>query len=106
MLGDCSYRSRRYHEAINYYQNLVSFDKNVASVNKNDAIRNIGCAYRQLGDYAKAVEYLSKIEDVYDDYPEIKARLGGFLASAYSHPGMTEESARYSAFSKGTNSVQ
>jgi hypothetical protein len=35
-----------------------------------------------------------------------KADLFGFLASAYSHLGMTEEATKYSSFTRGTNSVQ
>jgi tetratricopeptide (TPR) repeat protein len=106
LLGDCSYRSRRYREAIDYYLSLISSANHVESVIRNDAFRNIGCAYHQLGDYAKAAEYLSNIKDAYDQYPEIKAKLFGFLASAYSHLGMTQEAAKYSGFSRGSSSVQ
>ena len=106
LLGDCGYKSRRYREAIDYYSCLISSDSKVSSVIRNDALRNIGCAYHQLEDYAKAVEYLLKIKDAYDEYPEIKAQLDGFLASAYSHVGMTQEAAMYSGFSRGPNSVQ
>lgn len=106
LLGDCSYKDRRYRQAIDYYLSLTSSANNVASVIRNDAFRNIGCAYHQLGDYAKAAEYLSKVKDAYDEHPEIKAKLFGFLASAYSHLGMTQEAAKYSGFSRGSNSVQ
>jgi tetratricopeptide (TPR) repeat protein len=106
LLGDCSYKSRRYRQAIDYYLSLMSSANRVSSVMRNDAFRNIGCAYHQLGDYTKAAEYLSKIKDAYDEYPEIRATLFGFLASAYSHLGMTQEAARYGGFSRGSNSVQ
>lgn len=106
LLGDCSYKNRRYREAIDCYLSLTSSDIKVAPVIRNDALRNIGCAYHQLGDYARAAEYLSKIKDAYDEYPTLKANLFGFLASAYSHLGMAQEAAKYSGFSKGTNSVQ
>jgi tetratricopeptide (TPR) repeat protein len=72
LLGDCSYKSRRYRKAIDYYLSLMSADNQVGSVILNDALRNIGCAYHQLGDYAKAAEYLSKIKDAYDEYPTLK----------------------------------
>ena len=106
LLGDCSYKSRRYRKAIDYYLSLMSADNQVESVILNDALRNIGCAYYRLGDYAKAAEYLSKIKDAYDDHPILKAELFGFLASAYSHLGMMQEAAKYSGFSRGTDSVQ
>jgi tetratricopeptide (TPR) repeat protein len=106
LLGDCSYKNRRYREAIDYYLSLMASANETPSIIGNDAVRNIGCAYHQLGDYAKAVEYLSKIKDAYNEYPNLKADLYGFLASAYSHLGMTQEAAKYSGFSKGTNSIQ
>jgi tetratricopeptide (TPR) repeat protein len=106
LLGDCNYRTRRYHEAIDYYLSVTSSGNKVSDVIRNDALRNTGCAYHQLKDYARAVEYLSKVKNAYDEYPAMKAELFGFLASAYTHLGMPQEAAKYSGFSKCSDSIQ
>ena len=105
LLGDCSYKRRHYREAIDYYLSLVSAPNITGHIFRNDALRNIGCAYHQLGDYARAVEYLKMVKDAYEGYPDLRADLLRFLASAYSHLGMPQESDKYGRFSKGNNSI-
>lgn len=106
LLGDCSYRKRRYREAIVYYLSVISSHDKVSNVIRNDALRNTGSAFHQLKDYEKAVEYLSRVKNAYDEYPAMKAELFAFLASAYTHLGMLQEAAKYSGFSKATDSIQ
>jgi tetratricopeptide (TPR) repeat protein len=105
LLGDCSYKRRRYHEAIHYYLAIISA-VNISTVIRNDAVRNLGCAYHQLGDYAKAVEYLIQVKNAYDEFPSLKSDLYRFLASGYSHLGMAQEAAKYVGLSKGTKLIQ
>jgi tetratricopeptide (TPR) repeat protein len=83
-LGDCNYKIREFQRAIDCYSAVVSSDKKVDPVIRHDAIRNIGYAFYDSGDYAKAVEYLSKVRDAYDAYPNLKTELLNILASAHS----------------------
>ena len=105
-LGDCQIKKRQFREAVESYSVVISGEQKADPIDRKTAIRNIGCAYFYLGEYAKAIEYLTKVQHGYEENPNLKADLFGFLASAYSHLGMTEEAAQYSGFSRGTNSVQ
>ncbi len=105
-LGDCKIQKRLHHEAIQVYQCIVSSSKKIHPIHRKTALRNIGCAYYYLREYTNAVEYLTKIEHGYDENPRLKAELFEVLATAYSRLGMLQEAARYSAFSKGSGSVQ
>jgi tetratricopeptide (TPR) repeat protein len=105
-LGDCHYKKQLYKDAIDCYLGIISGEKKVHPIHRDAALRNIGFAYYDLKQYAKAVEYLTQVEHAYDETPDMKAELFSILASAYSRLGMTQESAKYAGFSKGTNSVQ
>jgi hypothetical protein len=59
-----------------------------------------------MRDYTKALEYLAKVENAYDDCPDLKAELFALLASTYSHLGKMHEAARYCGFGRGTGSIQ
>jgi hypothetical protein len=52
------------------------------------------------------VRCLQKVENAYDESPDMKAELFGILSSSYSRLGMDQEAARYRSFSRGSNSVQ
>lgn len=105
-LGDCFYKKKKYREAIDCYLSLISGSKQIHPFYREAAFRNIGYAHYDLGEYESAVEYLTQIANAYDDAPDMKAELFGILASAYSRLGMTNEAAKYSGFSRGSNSVQ
>lgn len=105
-LGDCKIRKRLYREAIECYESVASNSNKTDPIHRTTAIRNIGCAFYYMGEYAKAVEYLTRVEHGYDGAPDLKAELFGILASAYSRLGMTGEAAKYSGFSRTTNSLQ
>jgi tetratricopeptide (TPR) repeat protein len=105
-LGDCKIKKRRYQEAIETYSSIASGSGQPDPIHRKTALRNIGCAYYYMGEYAKAIEYLTKVEHGYDGNPDLKADLFRFLASAYSHLGMTKEAAKYGGFSKSTTAVQ
>ena len=105
-LGDCKYKKKLYLEAIDCYLSIISSATKVHPFYREAALRNIGFAYYDLRQYAKAVEYLTQVASAYDDAPDMKAELFSILASSYSHLGMTQEAAKYSGFSRGTNSVQ
>lgn len=105
-LGDFQIKKRLFRDAVESYSGVVSGERKVDPINLKTAIRNIGCAYSYMGEYAKAIEYLTKVEHGYEGNPDLKADLFGFLASAYSHLGMTKEAAKYSGFSRGTDLVQ
>lgn len=105
-LGDCHIRKRRFREAVESYSAVASGEQEIDPIHRKTAIRNIGSAYYYMGEYTKAIEYLTKVEHGYDGNPDLKADLFGFLASAYSHLGMTQEAAKYGGFSRGSKSVQ
>ena len=105
-LGDCQVKKRRFREAVESYLEIASSEREIDPIHRKTAIRNIGSAYYYMGEYTKAIEYLTKVEHGYEESSELKADLFGFLASAYSHLGMTQEAAKYSGFSRGTSSVQ
>ena len=105
-LGECRIWKRSHREAIMCYLNILSSSREIDPVDRKTAIRNIGCAYFYAGEYSQAVEYLRKVEDGYDERPDLKAELFEILASAYVHLGMAREAAKYSRWTKGTNSIQ
>jgi tetratricopeptide (TPR) repeat protein len=105
-LGDCKIRKKLYREALEHYLSVTSSSKELDPIHRKTALRNVGCAYYYMGNYRKAIEYLTKVEHGYDGHPDLKAELCGVLASAYSRLGMTQEAAKYGGFSKGTNAVQ
>jgi tetratricopeptide (TPR) repeat protein len=83
-LGDCRFTKGLYHEAISDYESVISRREGVHPIFFHAALRNTGCAFYYLGEYAKAVEYLSMVKDKYEDYPALKSELLGTLASAHS----------------------
>jgi tetratricopeptide (TPR) repeat protein len=86
VLGDCYYKKREFHQAIDSYSSLLSSPA-VSKVILNDAIRNIGYAYYDLGELSEAISHLQKVEDAYDAYPELKTELLTLLSSARSRLG-------------------
>jgi tetratricopeptide (TPR) repeat protein len=105
-LGDCKIRERSYQEAIAYYVSITASSRNVDPIHRKTALRNIGCAYYYMGEYAKAIEFLTMVEHAYDGNLELKAELFGVLGSAYARLGMAQEAAKYSGLSLSTKSVQ
>lgn len=83
-LGDCKYKKRLYREAISHYQSVVSRGTEVHPIFFDAALRNIGCGYYDLHEYSKAMEYLSLIEDKYEDHPALKSEVLELLSSAKS----------------------
>ena len=104
--GDCKYKQKLYREAIKCYLSLISDAENVHPFHREAAIRNVGFAYYDLGEYATAAAYLKKVENAYDEAPDMKAELFSILASSYSHLGMAQEAAKYGNFFRGNSSVQ
>jgi tetratricopeptide (TPR) repeat protein len=105
-LGDCHLVKRRFRDAIESYLAITLAEREVDPIYQMRATRNIGSAYFYMGDYAKAVEYLTRVEHGYERNLELKAEVFSLLAAAYSHLGLMEDAARYRSFSSGTNSVQ
>ena len=94
-LGDCKYKKKQYRDAIRDYQDVVSSKTRNGSILLPSALRNIGYAFYDLEEYASAVEYLTKVEDQYDAYPDMKEQLFSILASAYIHLGKIDEAKKY-----------
>jgi tetratricopeptide (TPR) repeat protein len=105
-LGECRIWKRSHREAIMCYLNILSSSREIDPIDRMTAIRNIGCAYFYAGEYSQAVEYLTQVEDGYEEHPDLKAELFGMLASAYLHLGMRRESAKYSGWAIGVNRLQ
>lgn len=105
-LGDCNLKRERYLEAINSYASVASSTKRVDPIHRKTALRNIGCAYFYSRDYAKAVEYLTKVEGGYDARPDLKGELFDMLASAYSHLGKNQDAQKYRVRSTETRFIQ
>jgi tetratricopeptide (TPR) repeat protein len=72
-LGDCKIKMKRYREAIDCYLSITSSAKSMDPIYRKTALRNIGCVYYYLGEYEKAIEHLTKVEDGYDDRPDLRA---------------------------------
>ena len=72
---------------------LISGPQTVHPFHREAALRNIGFVHYDLGDYATAVAYLKKVENAYDESPDMKAELFGILSSSYSRLGMDQEAA-------------
>jgi tetratricopeptide (TPR) repeat protein len=105
-LGDCKYKKRQYRDAIKNYQDVVSCKKGNGPFLSQAALRNIGYAFYDLEEYAKAVEYLTKVEGQYDAYPDMKKELFSILASSYLHLGKPSEAQKYRYPSSGSQLLQ
>jgi tetratricopeptide (TPR) repeat protein len=105
-LGDCKIRKRLHKEAIEIYLSIILSSREIDPIHRKTAIRNIGCAYYYMKEYAKALEYLTRVEHSYDEDPSLKAELFGMIASTYSSLGMPQMAAMYSVFSRGSDSIQ
>lgn len=93
-MGDCYFEAKQYHEAIECYSTIVSSDLKIDPAVRTDALRNIGCCHYWLGEYAKSVNYLTKIKDAYEAYPDLKDRVLSFLASASAQLKASDDQAK------------
>jgi tetratricopeptide (TPR) repeat protein len=104
--GDCLYKKKLYKEAAECYLSVATAAKEVHQVHREAALRNTGFAFFDLGQYAKAVEYLMQVERAYDEVPTMQAEVFGILAAAHSRLGNSREAQKYRALSNGSGSVQ
>jgi tetratricopeptide (TPR) repeat protein len=105
-LGDCYYKKKHYREAIREYETVISREREIHPIFFWGALRNAGYAFYDLEEYAKAVEYLTKVVDKYDAYPDTKRELFDILASAYLHVGTPSDAQKYRYPSSGSQLVQ
>jgi tetratricopeptide (TPR) repeat protein len=95
-LGDCYFRRGDYEQALKTWLQVMNANRDhVHPVYRDSAIRNIGMASYYGGDYEKAVGFLRKVADKYDEYPDIKRNVHKTLASALRRLGKTDEAAKY-----------
>jgi tetratricopeptide (TPR) repeat protein len=95
-LGDCYFRRGDHEQALKTWLEVVNANRDhVHPVYRDSAIRNIGMVCYYGGDYEKAVGFLSKVADKYDEYPDIKRNVHKALASALRCLGKIDEAAKY-----------
>lgn len=75
ILGDASYHFRKYHEAINAFENYLERDTSP----RRDALYMLGLSYFQTGVYSKAAETLGEVTGTND----------ALTQNAYLHMGLS-----------------
>lgn len=75
ILGDASYHFRKYHEAINAFENYLERDASP----RRDALYMLGLSYFQTGVYSKAAETLGEVTGAND----------ALTQNAYLHMGLS-----------------